>query len=215
MLGLGTTASECGSAGAGCADFSGYAAANPGYHVYDPQSQSPLCTGATGTTATCTRTQFPNDMIPFNRLSAAAQKIAAFYAPYEQFINQNVYSNNLSWGTPTGNANWYSTGRIDYNPNARNQVAAIIAFGRQSTTGATETSGLGVPFNTAQSFHPVSNIAILKDTLTISPHVINQLAIGYGRYESLSATPNQSPLYAATTLGNDRHASGTGFAELS
>ena len=40
MLGLGTTYCN------GCADFSGYAAANPGFHIYDPASQSPLCTGS-------------------------------------------------------------------------------------------------------------------------------------------------------------------------
>jgi len=205
MLGMTTTGTPL-----PYADFSGYAAANPGYHIYDPSTQSTQCVGATGNTATCTRTEFDDigangtptlDNISSARFSAPALNINKFYAPYEGLVNQSLYSNNLSFGTPTGLANWYSTGRIDYNENARNQIAAIIAFGRQSTTGPNETSGLTPPFNVSQSFHPVSNIAILKDTFTINSHLINQFAVGYGRYDSLSATINQSPQYAATTLG--------------
>ena len=142
-----------------------------------------------------------NDVIPGSRLSQTAKYINQFWVPYEKIANQNAYSNNLAYGIPTGLANWYSTGRIDYNESARNQVAVIVAFGRQASTGLYSVSGLGVPFNTNQDYHPVTNIDIVKDVFTINSHMVNQAAIGYGRYQSVSVTPNDAPPYTAAALG--------------
>jgi hypothetical protein len=201
MLGISPTGGQL-----GYADFTGYAQAN-GYHIYDPNTEAVGCLGTA--VSPCNRTPFygmkngvlTEDVIPGNRLSAAAVAIDKFWAPYMTIANQNAYANNLNYGTPTGLANWYSTGRIDYDENSRNQVSAIIAFGRQASTGQNSSSGLGPPFNTSQSYHPTTTIDILKDTFTVTPHVINQFAVGYGRYVSVSVTPNQAPEYAATTLG--------------
>ena len=174
--------------------------------IYDPSTETVACDGVH---VDCSRTPFhamyngvdQNDVIPQSRLSQAATYINQFWIPYEKLANQNVYSNNLNYGTPTGLANWYSTGRIDYNENARNQVALIVAFGRQASTGPNSTSGLGPPFNTSQSYHPVTNIDIIKDTYTINAHMVNQAAFGYGRYQSVSVTPDDAPEYTAGALG--------------
>ena len=37
----------------------------------------------------------------------------------------------------------------------------------------------------------------MKDTFTINSHLVNQFAVGYGRYQSDSVTPNRRP-YSAT-----------------
>ena len=175
------------------ADYSGYAA-NGGGHIYDPATQTPNC-------STCTRTQFAGDHIPASRFSAASIAYAKLLLPYEAFTNQNAYSNNLVFGTPIGLANWYASGKIDYTQNSRNQIDVVIAFGRQAATGLNSASGLKPPFNTSQIFTPVTTVDIVRDAWTISSHVVNQLAIGFGRYKSDSVTPNRQPQYAASAAG--------------
>ncbi|MGA1983960.1 MAG: TonB-dependent receptor [Acidobacteriaceae bacterium] len=208
-----STASE-GNPANGCAD------------IYDPITE-PL--GCLGTAASpCTRTPFKGvgangvptfDVIPGSRLSQAAQYINQYWVKYEALANQSLYTNNLNYGTPTGLANWYATGRIDYNQSAKNQVAIIVAFGRQASTGPNSVSGLGPPFNTSQAYHPVTNIDIVKDVFTVSPHIVNQAAIGYGRYESVSVTPDDAPQYAPTNsafglLNTPAGQASNGFPEI-
>ena len=183
----------------GYADFSGYAAANGAANIYDPSTQTPGCTGTTG--SLCSRTQFTNNRIPASRISQATNAYNKFIFPYEQLINQNSYSSNLNFGTPTGLSNWYSTARLDYTQNSRNQIGVIVAFGRQASTGPNSGSGLHPPFNNGQSYHPVTTIDIVKDTFVFSPHLVNQFAFGFGRYDSLSVTPNRAPEFAATGVG--------------
>ncbi len=195
MLGL----NPDGSPRATGADFSGYSTASGGFHIYNPASQTPNCQGTTA--SPCVRTQFANDVIPASHISAATNYYNKFLLPYEAITNQNAYTNNLVYGTPTGLANWYATGRIDYTQNTRNQVSLIIAFGRQSSTGPNSGSGLGPPFNTSQTYTPVTTVDIVKDTFTINSHIVNQFAVGYGRYQSDSVTPNRTPTYSATGAG--------------
>ncbi len=193
----------------GYADFSGYAAANAsgGAHIYDPSTQTPGCLGTPA--SPCSRTQFNGlkngvptpDVIPGSRISTPANNYNQFMLPYEQLASQTTFSNNLVFGTPTGLANWYSTGRIDYTQSARNQIGIIVAFGRQSSTGPNNLSGLRPPFNSSQTFTPVTTVDIVKDTFTINSHIVNQFAFGYGRYQSDSVTPNRVPAYAATANG--------------
>ena len=141
--------------------------------IYDPTTQVANC-------ATCTRTVFMGvkngvptaDIIPASRISAPANHYNQFMLPYEALASQTTYTNNLVYGTPIGLANWYSTGRIDYTANQRNQIGLIVAFGRQASTGPNSVSGLAPPFNINQAYHPVTNIDILEG------HLHHQLAPG-------------------------------------
>ena len=170
--------------------------------IYDPTTQVFNCSSCTRTVFMGLKNGVPTaDVIPGSRISAPANAYNKFMLPYEALASQTTYTNNLVFGTPIGLANWYSTGRIDYTMNQRNQIGIIVAFGRQASTGPNSVSGLNPPFNTNQSYHPVTNIDIVKDTFTISPHLVNQFAIGYGRYQSDSVTPNRQPQYAATGAG--------------
>lgn len=186
----------------GYADFRGYAAANGAAHIYDPATQTPGC-------STCTRQPFEAvvngvptpDTIPASRISAASSYYSQFLLPYEALANQNVYTNNLAYGTPTGLANWYSTGRIDYAQSSRNQISFIIAFGRQAATGLNSSTGMLPPFNTSQIYNPVTTVDMVKDVFTINSHLVNQFSVGYGRYQSDSVTPNWQAKYGTTTAG--------------
>jgi hypothetical protein len=141
------------------------------------------------------------DVIPGSRISTASNYYNQFLLPYEGLANQYAYTNNLTFGTPTGLANWYSTGRIDYDQSSNNQISLIIAFGRQAATGLNASTGLLPPFNTSQIYTPVTTVDMVKDVFTISSHLINQFSLGYGRYQSDSVTPNWQSKYSTTTAG--------------
>ncbi|MGO8759016.1 MAG: TonB-dependent receptor [Terracidiphilus sp.] len=183
----------------GYADFSGYHTST-GYTIYDPATQTTSnCSGSA-----CKRTAFTSNQIPSARLSAASQYIDKFMLPYEAAVNQSAYSNNIVTGYNAGLSNWYQGGRIDYNMNQKNQISLIVAFGRQASTGSNASgaaNALGPPFNTAQTYQPQTNIDILKDTWTITPHIVNQFSMSYGRYKSLSHTPDDADAYSTTNTG--------------
>jgi Carboxypeptidase regulatory-like domain len=190
----------------GYADFSGYQTANPGYNIYDPKTQTinNCHNGTVGDPLNCARTQFTGNQIPGSRLSAAAQYINKFMLPYEAQTNQSAYASNIVTGYNAGLSNWYNGGRIDYNMSQRNQISLIVAFGRQASTGSNASgaaNALGQPFNTAQTYQPVTTVDIVKDTWTITPHIVNQFSLAYGRYKSLSHTPDDAQIYNTSNTG--------------
>jgi Carboxypeptidase regulatory-like domain len=197
-------------------DFSQYSmptsAGGTGYQIWDPGSQTPGCLGSTA--SPCSRAQFVStggtepagtlNVIPANRISQAATFINKYMAPYEASTLQNVYSNNIATGYPSGLANWYQGGRIDYDMNSKNQVSIIVEFGRQASTGPNSSGAanqLGPPFNTNQAYTPKTTVDIVKDTYTINSHMVNQASVAYARYKSLSTTPDEAPQFAASNSG--------------
>ena len=200
---------NCGGA-LGYADFSGYA--SPSQHIYDPNTQTYGCTGATLATQ-CARTPFPNDHIPASRFSQTANYYNQFMisSGVEKIVNQNSYSNNLLDGYSSGLNNWYQTGRLDYNLSQKNQLSLIIAFGRQASTGfasVQHTAPLPVtsnqmlpPFQTNQTYAPQTTVDMVKDVYSINSRLVNQFAVGYARYKSASTTPNQQPQFSAAASG--------------
>lgn len=183
------------------ADYNGYQTAIAGTStaagIYDPATQ----TVAACSNATCSRTAFANNQIPSARFSQAAQYINKYLLPLEGPVNPAMYTNNLAYGTKSGLSNWYQTGRLDYSLNQAHQISLIVAFGRQSSTGLNSGGTLPPPFNTTQSYHPVTNVDILKDTWTINSHMVNMASVAFSRYVSHSITPNMESQYAASTTG--------------
>jgi hypothetical protein len=169
--------------------------------IWDPNSQT-----TAACSNNCSRTQFVNagvyNQILTSRFSTAANYINKNYLlPLESGVNQAMYNNNMAYGTKSGLSNWYQTGRLDYAVNASNQISLIIAFGRQSSTGINSGGTLPPPFNTSQSYHPQTTVDILKDTWTITPHMVNQASLAYSRYVSVSTTPDMDPAYGTSNTG--------------
>ncbi|MGA3132140.1 MAG: TonB-dependent receptor [Terracidiphilus sp.] len=192
-----------GAANPGVADFSQLL---PTYTIYDPNTEKNYnCSGGPGSTPAstnpCVRTAFAGNLIPASRISAASKFTNNLMQPLESSVNQSAVSNNLVAGFPTGLANWYNGGRIDYNPNDKHQISIIVAFGRQASTGTNSGGTLPPPFNTSQSYAPKTNIDIVKDTWTINSHLVNMASLAFGRYKSISFTPNELPAYAASNTG--------------
>jgi len=188
------------------ADYTGFqasqvAAPNAPQGIYDPASEKDAGTSAPLCTTNCTRTIFANNQIPTNRFSQAAAYIDKFVLPLEASVNQAQYVNNVAYGTKGGLSNWYQTGRLDYNLNSANQLSLIVAFGRQASTGGNSGGTLPPPFNTSQSYHPITNVDIIKETWTINPHMVNQFAVGVQRYKSLSVTPDDTSIYSTANTG--------------
>ncbi|MGA9671332.1 MAG: hypothetical protein WBQ94_19125, partial [Terracidiphilus sp.] len=185
----------------GYADYNGFQASQVASGVtpqgiYDPATQTQA-----GCSTTCARTQFANNQIPQSRFSEAAAYIDKFLLPLEASVNQAQYFNNVAYGTKSGLSNWYQTGRLDYSVTPAHQIGLIVAFGRQSSTGLNSGGTLPPPFNTSQSYHPVTNVDIFKETWTISPHMVNQFAAGVQRYKSVSVTPNEASIYSTANTG--------------
>ena len=184
----------------GYADFTGFSAATL-YTIYDPITQTTSnCSGAA-----CKRSGFSTaNVIPGARLSAAAQYIDKYMLPYETSVNQSNYGNNLVTGYKSGLSNWYQAGRIDYNMNSKNQISLIIAFGRQASVGPNSVgaaNSLGPPFNVNQAYAPQTADDIIKDTWTITPHLVNQFSLAYARYKSFSWSPNDAQQYSSSNTG--------------
>jgi hypothetical protein len=184
------------------ADYTGYQAAlvagttNPAQPIYDPATQTQAACSTT-----CSRTAFANDQIPQARWSQASQYIDNYLLPLEGSTNQAMYASNIAYGTKSGLSNWYQTGRLDYSVNASNQISLIIAFGRQASTGLNSGGTLPPPFNTSQSYHPQTTVDILKDTWTVTPHMVNQASLAYARYVSVSTTPDMAAEYSTAKTG--------------
>jgi hypothetical protein len=199
MLGYSSSGSSL-----GYADFSAFSSTT-GYSIYDPSTQLLNCAGTVA--SPCQRAQFANNQIPGSRISAAAAYINKFMLPYEASAIQSgptAYANNIVTGYPSGLANWYQGGRIDYDMSPKNQLSIVVAFGRQASTGPNSsgaTNQLGPPFNTNQAYTPKTTVDIVKDTYTINSHMVNVAAVAYGRYKSLSVTPNDAPSFAASETG--------------
>jgi hypothetical protein len=178
--------------------------------IYDPNTETSYnCTGGTSTNTNpvgsvagpCVRTAFSGNKIPAARISKASSYINGYLAPLVASIPNTTLTNNYVGGYPTGLSNWYNGGRIDYNPSSSHQISIIVAFGRQASTGTNSGGNLPPPFNTSQSYAPKTNIDIVKDTWTINSHLVNMASLAFGRYKSVSFTPNDLPAYAASQTG--------------
>lgn len=179
-----------------------------GYNIYDPTST--VCTSAN----VCTRKQFmgvqngvatPN-VIPSNMFSAAAQYMQKFLPT----PTNDAVTNNYLTGPVTGRSNWSTANRIDWHISPSHTVSGVIAFGRQSTTGAgggisgalsTSQNQAAPPFISYQQFFVKTKVFIFEDDYVISPHVVNQFKYAFGRYDSTGLNQDISSVWAASAAG--------------
>lgn len=131
-----------------------------GVNIYDPATYNP---------ATNTRTQFPGNKIPANRITDAIKTLLGYYTPGSSLASK---PNNVS-GTPrtTLNSDQFM-GKIDYNINQKNQIFA-------------QGNWLNAPANNPGLF-PGQGTAFPLDTelvnvgwnWTLSSSKVNELRIG-------------------------------------
>ena len=156
--------------------------------IYDPASQ--VCSGAV-----CTKTPFPGNIIPTNRLSPVAQSFASYLpAPTGPgFVNN--YLNPLKRSITNKNV----TTRVDYNINDKHQLYGVFAYGtwRTDYTGNITPTGTALPLPYTQTPGIVVErplIVQLHETYTISQGLLNNFGIGAVRISI--------PILPVTASGN-------------
>lgn len=149
-------------------DFSALLAT--GQIIYDPAS-----TVINGTTVT--RTPFPGNIIPANRISPVAQKILS-YVPAT--TNQNIVNNSILPNSLTyNNFNTYSM-KVDHYFNQRHHINGTYIYSSNPNfpfSSALPAPIAGFPLNQPS----VYQLARFSYDWTISPTMLNQLRLGYNR----------------------------------
>lgn len=188
-------------------DFTEYAAANPGYNIYDPTTVA-ACTAANGG-KTCAY-QFmgmkngvptPN-VIPASEISPISQAMQKYLPP----VANSSLTNNYISGRVTGTDVWGFTGRLDYTINNKQQISLISTSGVKNIPpydyGA--TSVLPYPYTNGTIVTESTTTDIVKHTYTFTPNAVNQLRYGLTRFWApiQNATNNGSVTAASLGIGN-------------
>jgi hypothetical protein len=185
-------------------DFTAYAAANPGYDIYDPTSVA-ACTAA-NKGVTCAKPFMgikngiaTKDVIPAGQISSIAAKMQSYLPP----VANNSLTNNYVAGRVTGLEVWGFTGRVDYTLSPSQQIALISTSGVKHIPpydyGA--TSVLPFPYTNGTIVTETTTTDIVKHTYTFNPHAVNQLRFGLTRFSAPVGNATDGGSVTATSLG--------------
>jgi hypothetical protein len=177
-----------------------------GVNIYDPSTEAACAaTNPAGVGKPC-RNQFVyngnKNVIPPGELSTIATNMQAFLPS----ITSDTTSSNYVAANATGLSNWSTTSRIDYVPNSHDTLTVLSAVGRQASSipvGQT-TAGRNVgpvPYDYGQAYAPKTAVWTIEETHVFSPSILNQVKWGYARYNGPTFNPDDTPKYAATTMG--------------
>jgi hypothetical protein len=126
--------------------------------VYDPASL--VCAGGV-----CTRTAFPNNSVPQNRIDPVAAKIQAYLpTPNLPGLFNNYYFNSASPTTTT----WYN-GRVDYNISSRNRLTGTIMVVPQNSYTIAPTCPMSCNADYIRETQ-----GQITDVWTLSPGLVNE-----------------------------------------
>ncbi len=155
--------------------------------IYDPLSTT--CNAA----GVCSRTQFPGNIIPANRLSSVSQSLAS-YLPNP--IN-NQLQNNVLTNQPTGLHILTTTDRADWHISDRNLIYFLFSRGQYETNGlagiSPGTDALPLPYTASRIVEEVPYLAQIHDVYTVTPNLINEFGYSFNRL--------QVPILSATAAG--------------
>lgn len=153
-------------------DFSELLTANggPGYVIYDPSTLT--CSGSS-----CTRTAFPNNVIPASEISPISQYFEKFLPDP---INTSI-TNNYLGGIPGGYDNWLYAGRIDWNISEKQRISFGVTGGNRAnaTYAVGSTPILPLPYLQGTKAVVAGHVADMEHTYTFTPHLVNQFKYGF------------------------------------
>ena len=162
-------------------DFSAFSlkAGAPVSPIYDP---------ATGNADGTGRTQFPNNVIPANRIDpTSALVIQQFYHP----ATTSAFTNNYSYTDPNTDDHDQFTVRADYNQSARLQWAFRFSDGLETVSNP-GFKALGATAGTSIRTNFYQYLA--SNTWTISPTIVNALTLGYTDFYNSLGTLSQGKI---------------------
>ncbi len=155
------------TAAARVGDFSAF-----GVAVFDPRTT--VCEGGK-----CTRSQFPDNMIPSNRISAVSKFLqAGLPAPINSAL-QNNYLGTL----PTGFNNWNTTDKVDYDRSDKSRFFVLFSHGHRSQSNQYRGAGnsLPLPYADTRLVDEIPTTAQIRNTYVISPNMVNQVNYSFSR----------------------------------
>jgi hypothetical protein len=153
--------------------------------IYDPTTA-----GVGGT-----RTAFPGNVIPGNRIDPVALKVLGFY-PSPNAGGPNATVNNFVFLSPSSNPNLRYFGRIDYDLTKNNRVTFSITAKNNPGQNFNQWA---CPINCFSGDIDGYN-AQLSDTWTITPTLVNEVRMGYTKQGNWFV-PQTLGFNSATTLG--------------
>ena len=141
------------------------------------------------------------DVIPAAEFSAVALKSQSFLPGNIGTSNSNNYLSS----NPDGRDNYSTTERIDITVTPKDTVSLVAAIGRQASIFAAgqTTAGRNVgplPYNYGQAFAPKTAVALFEEVHVFSPHIVNQLKYGYGRYDGPTFDADNKPQFSASSV---------------
>lgn len=133
----------------------------------------------------CRSTTFANNIIPTSRISPLATKFLALLPlPTPGF--QGNGTNNYVQASSSVTANTNYTLRVDQNFGARSKVFAFVSTREDSVSGAINFPGAADSGpNVTDQYYKFGRVGW---DFTVSPHVVNTLAIGGNRVNSYNAS---------------------------
>jgi hypothetical protein len=164
----------------------GMGTANPSQYDFSglPTIYDPTSTGVGGT-----RTAFPGNIIPANRIDPVALKLLSYYPlPNTGAPGQLKDNYTITQANSNPNLRWF--GRIDYDLSAKNRVTFSIT---QKDNPGKNTNDLPCPLNCFSGDIDGYNVQ-LSDTWTLSPTLVNEFRMGYTK---------QGNWFVPQTLGFD------------
>lgn len=162
-----------------------------GYAIYDPLSTFCSVKNANGTCKTYSRKQFPNNIIPQNRLSTIGQAILALYPAPTVTCPSNpasCLSNNFVQIGAWQPAYQQYIGRIDHNLSQKTRIYGLFTFEHDWSLSA------GNNFANAGNTGTLNNSnyydGILDVTHIFSSRLVLDLKTSYGHSSGLSTNGN-------------------------
>jgi hypothetical protein len=147
--------------------------------IYDPLTTVALPGGG------FSRTAFPGNIIPANRISAISKAYqAALPAPTSSGIQ-----NNYLGSVPVAYNNNSFNAKIDYNLTTNQRLSGLYTHGKRSQPGpyrevstAFPQSVLPLPYTDTRLVTEIPTVVQVKHNWTVSPSLVNQLSFGYNHF---------------------------------
>ena len=141
--------------------------------IFDPLTTQPLAGGG------FTRTAFPGNIIPANRISSISK---FFQAPLPATTRAGV-QNNFLGQLPVGYNNDNFTIKGDYNMSDRHRFTGLYTWGRRGQSGPYREVAVPLPFPYPDSREVVElpTVIQMKHNWTVTPVMTNQFSFGFNR----------------------------------
>ncbi len=153
-----------------------------GYTIYDPSTTA--CTVAGGTVGNCpgnayTRTQFPNNTIPANRISPIGAALLNLY-PLPN-TGSGGLQNNYTANIPDKYKYWQPMARVDYDTSDKTRWYSTFAF--QHGTEFRNTSGFAPPAENGNINTMRQDLVASQDmTHIFSPTLLADFKLSFSRF---------------------------------